>query len=247
MSMLSCHNVRKLFGDNVALEDVSLTFDTAEPSAILGPNGAGKSVLMRALAFIDPPTSGEIRVDGHVFAYPPARHQPKPLWPEVCLVPQDLRLLPHLTVAEQLEMTARSRHGDLAFAELEKQIDQLDLKPLLERRPWQISGGERQRVAIARALVLKPSWLLLDEPTSALDIGKVDTVFVLLSRLVSEGVGVVFATHMAGFVRRMATRIVVLESGGVLFSGTREELQDTGSAKVREYARFCGLSPNDAG
>jgi molybdate transport system ATP-binding protein len=192
---------------------------------LFGASGSGKSTLLRALAGIVKPQSGRISV-GHQVLYdsgegvtvPPQRRG-------IGFVFQHLALFPHMSVRGNLEYAL---HG-MAASERRARIDQIasrfHIDRLLERRPRQISGGERQRVALARALVTDPRVLLLDEPLSALDHATQSRIIEdLRAWNAAHGIPIVYVTHAHREVFALGERVVVLDRGRVLASGTPHEV-----------------------
>lgn len=159
--MLSLRNVTKIYPNGErALENVSLEVEQGEILAVVGGSGSGKSTLLRAIAGLDPASSGEVRIDGDKVTAP---------HPLIGLIFQEPRLLPWLKVADNIAFGI----ADLPEAERKQRVEQalvrVGLQGAADKWPRELSGGMAQRVAIARALVARPRVLLLDEPFSALD------------------------------------------------------------------------------
>lgn len=198
-----------------ALDGVDLDIVPREFVAITGPSGSGKSTLLHLLAALDRPTAGEILVEGRSLARRGDldRYRRE----EVGLVFQLHNLLPHLTIAQNVEIammgTHRSHHEQRARAR--ELLDGVDLGGRVHARPPALSGGERQRVAIARALANEPRLLLADEPTGSLDSRSVERLLELLARLRDErGLTIVMVTHDAD-VAAVADRTVTIRDGRV--------------------------------
>ena len=164
MSILSLTNVSKSYGDTPVLRDVTLNVERGEFVAIVGFSGAGKTTLIRLLAGLETPDTGEVQFEGVRVDGPS---------PERGVVFQSYSLMPWLTVTGNVMLAVDSVHGDLSKADraalAQKYIDMVGLSHAVDRRPAELSGGMRQRVAVARALAMRPDVLLLDEPLSALD------------------------------------------------------------------------------
>ncbi|HMA16617.1 MAG: ABC transporter ATP-binding protein [Bacteroidota bacterium] len=168
--MLEIANVGKVFGDpgsragaslaHHALDGVSLTVGEHEIVSLVGTSGCGKSTLLRIVSGLDLPTSGRVTVDGRAVSGPT---------PEVGMVFQEPRLMPWLTVRENVRLNLLDLPRDEQEARIAGAIENVGLTPFIDAFPRQLSGGMAQRAAIARALVRRPSILLLDEPFSALD------------------------------------------------------------------------------
>lgn len=166
MSFVSVRNLRKTYGDVVAVDDVSIDIDEGEFISILGPSGSGKTTMLKSIAGFVEPSSGQISVAGReVVGLPPEDRN-------MGLVFQRLALFPHMSVYDNVAFGLRHREN-LSEAELEERIEDIlelvSLPGYEDRSIQNLSGGEQQRVALARVLVLKPDLLLYDEPLSDLD------------------------------------------------------------------------------
>src|SRR5512143_1482989 len=190
-------------------------------TALFGPSGSGKTTLLRVIAGLERAARGSVTFDGSAWqsaqSWLPAHRR------GVGYVFQDGRLFPHLTVQENLEFAARrATRGTIGF---DAAVAALDLKPLLERRPGSLSGGEQQRVAIARALLTSPRLLLMDEPLSSLDIGRKREILPLIEQLPRAfGVPVLYVTHNVDEVVTLATHVVLIAAGRVAVHGTVAEV-----------------------
>jgi len=211
-----------------AVKGVSFTLEKGKTLAVVGESGCGKSTLARMITLIDPPTAGEIRIDGIPAS---AAHVTKELRQKVQIVFQNPygSLNPRQKIGDVLseplllntDMSAAARR-DKAMAMLTK----VGLQPEhFNRYPHMFSGGQRQRIAIARALMLNPSFLVLDEPVSALDLSVQAQILNLLKDLQDEfGLTYVFISHDLSVVRYIADEVMVMYFGDVVEHGTREQL-----------------------
>ena len=165
MGAVTATNIRKQFGDVVAVDGISLAVRDGEFLVLLGPSGCGKTTFLRIIAGLERATSGEILIGGEVVNEVPPRAR------GIAMVFQSYGLYPHLTVANNIAFPLRTQR--VAKVEIQRKVawaaGLLGLDRLLHRRPRELSGGERQRVALARALVREPTVFLLDEPLSNLD------------------------------------------------------------------------------
>src|SRR5881398_1618465 len=183
-------------------------------TALFGPSGSGKTSIVNMVAGLMTPDRGRIICNGTLmfdaaggFSAPPHRRG-------IGYVFQDGRLFPHMTVARNLDYGRRMYRLPLDAAERARVIDMLDIGRLLERRPGKLSGGERQRVAIGRALLMRPRLLLLDEPLASLDVARKREILPYLERLRDEAsVPMVYVSHHAGELRRLATSVVRIDAG----------------------------------
>ncbi|HKG51160.1 MAG TPA: ABC transporter ATP-binding protein [Actinomycetales bacterium] len=223
--------------------DVSVTVAAGEVLGVLGPNGAGKTTLLRALAGLDPLTTGSIRLgdltldDVDAATFVPPEHRP------VGLVFQSYRLFPHLDVRDNVAFAPRSRgagrRGSRALADT--WLERLDLTELADRRPHEISGGQAQRVALARALAAEPDVLLLDEPLSALDAKtRLDVRAQLRAHLTQFAGPVLVITHDPLEAMVMADRLLVLEQGRIVQHGTPAQVARRPATQY--VARLVGLN-----
>src|SRR5262249_7405930 len=165
MAAVATHEIRKKFGDVVAVDGISLEARDGEFMVLLGPSGCGKTKLLRIIAGLEKPTSGQILIDGQVVNDVPPRGR------GIAMVFQSYGLYPHLTVWNNIAFPLRTQ--GTARPEIKRKVEWaaglLGIGHLAQRRPRELSGGERQRVALARALVRDPTVFLLDEPLSNLD------------------------------------------------------------------------------
>jgi molybdate transport system ATP-binding protein len=201
---------------------IDATFEAPTPgiTALFGRSGAGKTTLMHLLAGLLNPDSGAITLDGEtLFDAARGKNMPAEARRLSCVF-QDLRLFPHLDVQANLDYgLRRARHGPVVIRP-DRVLELLELAPLLHRRCWQLSGGERQRVALGRALLAQPRLLLLDEPLSALDAPRRAEVLPYFERLRDElALPMILITHLFEDVVRLATHVVLVDSGHVLAQG----------------------------
>ena len=196
---------------------IAARFDaTGSVTALFGPSGAGKTSLVNMIAGLVTPDRGRIVLDDTVLFDAAARINVPTHQRRVGYVFQEGRLFPHMTVARNLDYGRRMNGLAADPAEAERVIDMLDIRPLLERRPGKLSGGERQRVAIGRALLMRPRLLLLDEPLASLDARRKSEILPYLERLRDEvRVPMVYVSHNAAEVRRVANSVVWLDGGQV--------------------------------
>jgi molybdate transport system ATP-binding protein len=189
-------------------------------TAVFGPSGAGKTTLVNAIAGLIAPDRGRIAIDGTVLFDSERRINLPPHRREIGYIFQEGRLFPHLSVSRNLDYGRRMRGLPADTKQLERIVSLLDIGHLLERRPGKLSGGERQRVAIGRALLTRPRLLLLDEPLASLDAARKREILPYLERMRDEvGAPMVYVSHQAAELRRIATSVVRLEAGRVAAAG----------------------------
>lgn len=224
--VLELRTVWKSYGRNPVLKGVSFSLSATAPTALLGPTGSGKSTILRILAGLETPDSGQVLMDGHLVS-DAGRILIPPHGRGVSMVFQDLALWPNLTsldnVALGLSGTCRSRRE--ARSRAQEALHLCRIEGLANRRPGTLSGGEQQRVALARALATRPRLLVLDEPFSGLD-------FVTKAQLLSEittissrrGTTVLVVTHDLLEALSLTENAIVLENGSVAASGPIRDL-----------------------
>lgn len=203
--------------------DVALDARDGETIALLGPNGSGKSTTLRCLAGLEQPQEGVVEITGTTVTDTARGIDVPPERRSVGYVFQDYLLFPHMSVLDNVAFGLRSRGVGRAEAETAARtwLERLDIADLAERRPGKLSGGQAQRVALARALVTDPDLLLLDEPLAALDAGTRASVRSLLRRHLADFRGaVVLVTHDPMDAMVLADRVVVLEAGRIVQTGT---------------------------
>ena len=194
-------------------------------TVLFGPSGAGKTSIINMIAGLLKPDRGRILLDDDVL-FDSAKRINVPVWQRrIGYVFQDGRLFPHLSVTHNLNYgrwVGGHAADAAAFAHV---VELLDIGHLLDRRPGKLSGGERQRVAVGRALLMQPRLLLLDEPLASLDAGRKDDILPYLERLRDEAkVPMIYVSHDASEVKRVASRVVRLDGGKVVATGGVELL-----------------------
>lgn len=194
-------------------------------TVLFGPSGAGKTTVINMIAGLLKPDRGRIVLDGEVLFDDAARIDLAVWRRRIGYVFQEGRLFPHLSVRHNLEY-GRWIGGHAAdSAAFAHAVALLDIGHLLERRPGKLSGGERQRVAVGRALLMRPRLLLLDEPLASLDEARKQDILPYLERLRDEAkVPMIYVSHDAAEVRRIASRVVRLDGGRVTTTGGVELL-----------------------
>ena len=226
--MIRAINVNKFFYTNVvlqALKDVSMTIAPGEVVVIIGPSGSGKSTFLRCLNRLEYADSGEIYIDNENILDPNC--EINHIRAEVGMVFQSFNLFPHLTVLDNVTMaqrTVRKRKRVDAKDRAMELLEKVDIAEKFDAYPDELSGGQQQRVAIARSLAMDPLIMLFDEPTSALDPEMVGEVLEVMKGLAKDGMTMAVVTHEMGFAREVADRVVFMDQGMILETGTPEEL-----------------------
>lgn len=232
---LKFDRVTKSYGSLKAVDDVTLTIKRGEIFSILGPSGCGKTTLLRMLAGFDSPDSGRILLDGEDIT------EQLPNIRKVNTVFQNYALFPHMTVRENIAFGLKLRKlpRKVIDAEVDKMLAMIQMESCADKRPNQISGGQKQRTAIARALILKPQVLLLDEPLAALDLKLRQRMSLELS-LIHDEVGITFmyVTHDQNEAMSISDHIAVMHNGRVEQVGTPAEIYE--APRTSFVAAFIG-------
>lgn len=234
--MLEVKKLKKKFGKNVVLKDISFNVSKGDIISIVGPSGSGKSTLLRCLNFIEKPNSGNIIFEG--ISLMDRKTDLSLVRQKMGMVFQQFNLFPHLTVIENItlapvklklmdEVTARKKALDL--------LDTINLKDKAEHYPNELSGGQKQRVAIIRTLIMEPDIILFDEPTSALDPEMVGEVLELIKKVADTGKTMIIVSHEMNFVENVANRVLFLEDGKIMFDGKTNEFFSSKNDRIKEF------------
>jgi len=219
--IVSIENLHKSFAGFAALRGIDLEVAEGEVVCIIGPSGSGKSTLIRCINLLESyDRSGNILVDGIRVERGKTLASVRK---EVGMVFQSFNLFPHLTIIENIALAPRrvrkispAAANDKALALLKR----VGIAEQADKYPGQLSGGQQQRVAIARALAMEPRVMLFDEPTSSLDPEMVGEVLDVMKGLAETGVTMIVVTHEMGFARQVADRVLFLDEGKIVESGT---------------------------
>lgn len=217
--LLDCKDIYKSFGDNHVLKGINLSLSKGEVSAIIGGNGAGKSTLMKIIMGIYKADRGEINVQGsHYKSITPAMALANGIY----LVPQEPMLFKNMTVLENILLGLPGNKNELK-AKLKEIIDELKWTINLERKADTLTIAEQQLVEILKGLIREAKILILDEPTSSLTFNETKSLFILIEKLKSEGVGIIYITHRLTEVFEIATDIIIMRDGKISLSGKTSE------------------------
>ena len=214
-------DVRKTYGNVVALEAASIEMNEGEFLTLLGPSGSGKTTLLMAIAGINNPDSGEIWIDGKLATYLP------PFKRDLGMVFQNYALFPHMTIFDNIAFPLLMRKMDktLIRKEIARVLEIVELDYVAKRFPRELSGGQQQRIALARCIVYKPSIILMDEPLGALDKKLRGTLQREIKQLHENlGITVLYVTHDQEEAMVMSDRICVMNDGLIDQIGTPDEL-----------------------
>ncbi len=215
--MIEFRNVVKTYGDNVALNDVSLHIDDGDFVFVVGASGSGKSTFIKLISKEIEPDSGSIVVDGRDITLLSSREVPDHRR-TIGMVFQDYKLLPHKTVYENIAFAMEVIH--CTQRAIKRQVPQIlkimGIEDAAEKFPDELSGGEQQRVAIARAIINNPRLLIADEPTGNLDPDTAWEIMKLINQINRRGTTVVMVTHAKEIVDRMGKRIIAIDNGKIV-------------------------------
>mgnify|MGYP000346602849 CR=1 FL=1 len=227
MSVLEVSNVRKTFGSEIVLHDLTLSVPEHTATVLIGASGSGKSTLLRCINLLEQIDDGAIHLDGNEITDPHV--DVDSIRRQLGMVFQAFNLFPHMTVLENITLSPIRVHGiskDQAEAEAFELLKRFDLADKAQQYPDRLSGGQQQRVAIARALAMEPKLMLFDEPTSALDPELVGDVLDVMRKLAESGMTMIVVTHEIGFAREVADRVVFMDEGVVVEVGSPAEVID---------------------
>ena len=237
MTFLVLERLSKKFGEQIAVDRLSLAVGKGEFVSLLGPSGCGKTTTLQMIAGFQPPTSGAITLDGHdLIAVKPAQRG-------LGIVFQSYALFPHMTAAENVAFGLEMQ--GVARAEREARVKQtlalVGLAAFADRFPRRLSGGQQQRVALARALVIQPRILLLDEPLSNLDAKLREEVRIEIRELQRQlGLTTIMVTHDQEEALTVADRLVVMAEGEIRQIGSQRDLYERPTDRF--VAGFVGRS-----
>ncbi|WP_315970464.1 amino acid ABC transporter ATP-binding protein [Variovorax sp. PAMC26660] len=240
--VLVYENVRKLYGDFVALRGVSLQVHKGEVMCLIGPSGSGKSTLLRCTNALESIDGGRVLIDG--VALPTQESQVRKVRQRMGMVFQSFELFPHKSALDNVAMgpitVLGMRQAD-ARARAMVLLEKVGLAAKADNFPANLSGGQQQRVAIARALAMEPEVMLFDEPTSALDPETVGEVLSVMQKLAHEGMTMIVVTHEMGFARRVADWVVVFEAGAIIEQGPPTQIFDNPTVeRTRDFLGHLG-------
>lgn len=224
---LKINNLVKSFDDVVVLNNVNLDIEDVHALAIIGPSGGGKTTLLRILAGLEKPDSGEVIVNGRPLVFEEKLlHDYRKT---VGMVFQSYNLFPHMSALENITLPLEKVHHfekTKAKTISEQLLDKFELLEHKEKLPSQLSGGQRQRVAIARALSINPQFLLLDEPTSALDPSLTKGVIRTINTLKEDKKDLILVTHEMAFAKEACDYCLFVSGGTIADQGTSEVIFD---------------------
>ena len=220
-AVLRATGLRKVFGDLVAVDDVSVHIAPKETYGLLGPNGAGKTTAISMIAGLLEPDAGEAIVDGHRVTTRTVRARAA-----IGLVPQELAIYPDLTGRENLDFFGKlyGLSGRVLAARVDEVLEVIGLTDRAGDLTGEFSGGMQRRLNIGVGLLHRPKLLILDEPTVGVDPQSRNAILESVESLAGEGMAVLYTTHYMEEAERLCDRIGILDQGDVKAEGTRREL-----------------------
>ncbi len=237
--VLSVQKVRKSFGNNVVLGEVSIEVPEHSATVLIGASGSGKSTLLRCINLLEQIDDGAIYLDQEEITSPLVNVDKARM--RMGIVFQSFNLFPHMRVIDNITLAPIKVHKikkEQAREEAKLLLDKFGLLDKAEEFPDRLSGGQQQRVAIIRSIATHPRALLLDEITSALDPVLVNEVLESIKELKREGMTMIIATHEMSFARLVADEVCFLDRGSIAERGSASQvLEDPKDARTKEFLR----------
>ena len=242
MSILECSNLRKAFGDLVAVDGVGFEIAGGETYGLLGPNGAGKTTTISMICGLLERDGGEVLIDGI-----PLTPKSVDVKANIGFVPQDLAIYPDLTARENLRFFTRlyGMKGREVRSRIDEVLEIISLSERADDQAKEYSGGMKRRLNIGIGLLHQPKLLVLDEPTAGVDPQSRNAILESVEQLADEGVGILYTTHYMEEAERLCDRVGIIDLGELKAEGTRQELV----ALVGEHDRveLSAIGDLDAG
>ena len=244
-NMIKATGIRKSFGENEILKDISFTLNKGDVLSVIGPSGSGKSTLLRIITQLENADGGTLEIAGEtlfedrngVAVYKKEKVRQR-IGLRTGLVFQNFNLFPHFSVLRNVT------EAEIAVLKMDKKSAEEKAMSLLRRMgledkaksyPSELSGGQKQRVSIARALALDPEVLFFDEPTSALDPELTGEILKVIKSLAEEKMTMVIVTHEMGFAKKVADTIIFMDDGFIVENGSPEEVFASDNPRMKEF------------
>lgn len=248
--MLRLENVNKTFGGNLALKDITTTFENNQTTVLVGPSGSGKSTMLRSLNLLEMPERGKYYFDDLKLDFKKgiSKKEILEVRRETEMVFQNYNLFPHLTVLKNIiegPVHVLKEDKESATKRAYELLKKVGLADKADAYPQQLSGGQAQRVAIARSLAMNPRYILLDEPTSALDPELELEVLKVLLQLAKEKQSLIIVTHNLAFAQKVADKILFVEDGQILFQGPKDNFFNSDNQRIKNFLSAMTLSNLD--
>ena len=235
MKLLEVKNLKKRYKNKDVLKDISFDMDKTETLVVIGPSGTGKSTMLKCINRLVEPDDGQVFLNGQDVTK--ARKIEK-FRQRIGMVFQEFNLFNHLTVLDNVRigpMKVKKLQKKVATELAMENLRKVGLVSEAKSYPAQLSGGQKQRVGIARALAMEPDLIMFDEPTSALDPELIGEVLEVMRKLALDGMTMLIVTHEMGFVREIADRVIFMENGEIVESGTPEKIFNSFSPNLLNF------------
>ena len=222
--IITVSGLKKDFGENSVLKDISFSVNTGDVTCIIGSSGSGKSTMLRCINLLEEPTGGEIIYKGENILE--TRNIPA-YRAKVEMVFQSFNLFENMTVLKNCMIGQRKVlkiDRETAKKEAMFYLEKVGMAPYINAKPRQLSGGQKQRVAIARALAMKPDVILFDEPTSALDPQMVGEVLEVMKNIAKDGITMIIVTHEMAFARDVSNHVIYMNNGVICEEGSPQQI-----------------------
>jgi polar amino acid transport system ATP-binding protein len=240
---ITVRDLYKSFKKLDVLKGISMEACEGDVICVIGPSGSGKSTFLRCINMLEKPSSGTVIVDGcemigHKVNLNRVRRN-------IGMVFQQFNLFPHMTAQRNImfaPVELKVMHKKEAEEKSLELLKRVGLSDKAGAYPWQLSGGQQQRVAIARALAMNPDIMLFDEPTSALDPEMIGEVLNVIKELAGGGMTMIIVTHEMNFAREIANRVLFMEDGMILESGSPEVVfQNPKEERTRQFLKLVSV------
>lgn len=231
--MITADNINLRIGKESILENISISLNRDDITAIIGPSGCGKTSFCRTLSLLQIPTNGSVFINERRYDFPSKKVFSKP-YPEISFVFQQLNLWPHLTNKENIILPAKLK-SSYNKDEFNFFVDFFGIDNQLNQYPSETSVGQKQRIAILRSLLLNPKYIFLDEITSALDIVQVEKMVKLFDILKNKNVGCSIVTHDLNFAAKVATKIIFMRKGKIEETGNVNILKEPHTKSLQTF------------
>lgn len=234
--MLEVKKLKKKFGKNIVLKDISFIVNEGDIISIVGPSGSGKSTLLRCINMIEKPSGGDIIFEGKSLM--DRRTNLSLVREKIGMVFQQFNLFANLTVTENITLAPvklKLMDDKTAYKKGMELLENVGLKEKANVYPSSLSGGQKQRVSIVRTLMMNPDIILFDEPTSALDPEMVQEVLELIREVSKMGKTMIIVSHEMSFVRDISNRILFLDDSKIIFDGKNKDFFNSDNERIKSF------------